>query len=280
MVSESPNRTPAVAPDAVIEPGDLVDYATTANKEHELVRQSGESMVDHAVRAGGALLAAKALVDHGNWLPWLEANFNGSDRTANVYMQISANPQRAADLQEPSLRKALEVVSVPPPTVHVSQNTGENEWYTPPEIIDAAVEVMGGIDLDPASTVKANRIVHAESFYTKADDGLSQTWSGRVWMNPPYEQPWIERFCTKLVDEYNQDNIVEACVLVNNATETNWSQTLAKASNALCQPKGRVRFWHPDRTSAPLQGQEVHYFGEHDTRFRSVFEQFGVTYAR
>ena len=41
---------------------------------------------------------------------------------------------------------------------------------------------MGGIDLDPASSDVANRVVKATQFYSRQDDGFSHEWSGRGWM--------------------------------------------------------------------------------------------------
>lgn len=62
-------------------------------------------------------------------------------------------------------------------------NGNGREWATPPEVFDP-LNAEFRFTLDPcctAATAKAPR------FYTEADDGLKQDWSGeRVFMNPPY----------------------------------------------------------------------------------------------
>lgn len=155
---------------------------------------------------------------------------------------------------------------------HVSHNSGNNEWYTPAEYIDAARQVMGEIDLDPASNPTANTVVNAKVFYTAGDDGLARDWSGNVWMNPPYASELVKQFAAKMARHWRAGDISEAIVLVNNATETEWFRTLIDCATAVAFPHSRVKFWQPNgEPGSPLQGQALIYLGDNPTGFRTAF---------
>ena len=168
--------------------------------------------------------------------------------------------------------------------VHVSNNSGENEWYTPSYIIDAAKEVMGSIDCDPASSDIANKTVQADTYYTIEDNGLLQVWHGNVWLNPPYSQPHIAQFVSAVTSKYASKEFSQACVLVNNATETTWFQELLQDSSAVCFFSKRIKFIDPEGlpSGAPLQGQALLYFGGKKLSFAQAFRDYGVilTHAR
>lgn len=160
---------------------------------------------------------------------------------------------------------------------HVSNNSGENEWYTPKIYIEAARAVMGGIDLDPATSEVANRTVKASTYFTAQDDGLSREWPiGRIWMNPPYSQPLMGQFAEKMAQEIERGS--ESVVLVNNATETVWFQRMASVCTAICFPRGRIRYLTPDGEPAnsPLQGQAIIYSGPNADKFDDEFSKFGL----
>jgi phage N-6-adenine-methyltransferase len=163
---------------------------------------------------------------------------------------------------------------------HVAHNSGNNEWYTPAEYIEAARQVLGAIDLDPASSDIANQAVQAKHYFTAEVDGLAHEWSGRVWMNPPYAGELIGQFTSKLMQHYDEGKIEAAIVLVNNATETKWFQEMAQEASAVCFPRGRVRFLDPNgQPGAPLQGQALLYIGDNVEGFKDAFSQFGVVFS-
>lgn len=150
-----------------------------------------------------------------------------------------------------------------------------NEWYTPAALVDAARQVLGEIDLDVASSAKANETVGAKNFYTVADDGLTKIWRGRVFMNPPYQRRLIEKFVDKLLSS----DFDAAIVLVNAATETKWFSKLAAACDAVCFISGRIKFIQDDGKQAkknPRTGSAVFYFGRDKEKFFEIFGSLGL----
>jgi len=154
--------------------------------------------------------------------------------------------------------------------------TGDNEWYTPVEYIKAAREVMGTIDLDPATSAFGQARIGAANYRTLENDGLSIFWSGNVWLNPPYSQPDISNFIKKAVAEWNAGNINQAINLTNNFTDTTWFHLAESAAALICFTKGRIRFEKPNGPMpGPTQGSVFFYFGSNKNKFREIFGEFG-----
>lgn len=75
-----------------------------------------------------------------------------------------------------------------------TNTTNNDEWITPAYIVEA----LGNFYLDPCSpSIPPNKLT--EIFYTKAEDGLTKAWSGRVWLNPPYGKETF-KWLAKLAD--------------------------------------------------------------------------------
>lgn len=69
----------------------------------------------------------------------------------------------------------------------IQHSSRSDEWHTPPDILEDVRKVLGGIHLDPASSITANRMVMSENIYTRDDNGLLQDWTGSssIYLNPP-----------------------------------------------------------------------------------------------
>ncbi len=217
---------------------------------------------------------------------WTEVVKTHGDNITAAKVQTVVNDWKTIDFEvkeaksNPMFSPDIEVIIEDKKSkAHVSNNSGENEWYTPECYIESAKKVMGNIDLDPASSEIANQTVKANLFYSQEEDGLSKEWFGNVWMNPPYSQPLIFQFIIKLVES---NKINQAIVLVNNGTETQWGQLLLSNSNAVCFHQSRIRFIdkYGNLGQAPLQGQIICYIGSEVNNFINEFNKYGTIYKK
>lgn len=98
---------------------DLPSIVELANQQHDLAGKAARTAIEHAVVAGRLLVRANIVVKHGEWLPWLKANFNGSARTAQKYMKLAQQFQllptkaKAPSTAHLTIDKALEALAKP-----------------------------------------------------------------------------------------------------------------------------------------------------------------------
>jgi len=167
------------------------------------------------------------------------------------------------------LRYALQIIG---------DSTG-NEWWTPTIYIESVRNVLGEIDLDPASCEEANKIIKAKQIYTEFDKGLKHIWRGRVFMNPPYSanQPFAE----KLRDEYSAGNVTEAIVLLGaHAIETKWFAPYWDYT--LCFTGHRIKFNSPTGAAIAgnIAGSVFIYLGQNGHKFAEEFNKHGFVVRR
>lgn len=154
------------------------------------------------------------------------------------------------------------------------------EYYTPVYILDAAREVLGDFDLDPASCEAAQENVRAMQYYTPEQDGLTQVWRGRVWLNPPYSKTDgksnQELWSQKLLAEYHSGNVTSAILLVKAAFGYKWFEALFDEL-PVCLARERLPFIREDGNDdgESKQGTALFYLGPDKARFYAVFKHIG-----
>lgn len=189
---------------------------------------------------------------------------------------------------------------------NIRHSSKTSEHYTRAPEVELARLVLGGIDLDPASCKEANKVVKAAAFFDERRDGLSVSWHGRVFVNPPGGQLVVPKrtpkddtaaarlrghanhFCTrsqavawwrKLVEEYEERRVTAAVFLGFSLEVAQASQQglerypfrLLPLDCTFCVPRTRLRF----TGNSPSHANLVVYLGPERELFRRVFGSIG-----
>ena len=143
-----------------------------------------------------------------------------------------------------------------------------NDWYTPEFWLKPVWDIFGKIDLDPASSIKANETVNASNIFTIGQNGLKQDWYGKVFLNPPFSSPMLSNFLKKAVKEYESGRVEEMIILTNSGTDTKWSKIITDKST-VAFTIGRISFVRPNGSSvgSTSRGQMYCYMGPNKQKF-------------
>jgi hypothetical protein len=179
------------------------------------------------------------------------------------------------------------------------------EHYTPTEVVEAAREVLGEIDLDPASCEAAQKVVRAAHWIGLPEDGLAvhAGWTGRVFLNPPggtftarrkqktdpkpvtppediaAKEKWgtdsrAVAWWRALAEGYLDGDVTEAIFVGFSIDILQASQGQGETdplSFSICVPRKRLCFGGDQ----PTHGNVIVYLGTQTEKFREVFSRFG-----
>lgn len=160
---------------------------------------------------------------------------------------------------------------------NINQDSGEYEYYTPLSIIEAARRVLGTIDLDPATSMEGNLRIHASKYYTIKDDGLSQVWEGKVWMNHPFSRAGNLLWTQKLIGAYRSGKVHEAICITYAATSEAWFRPLLEYAQCFLYPRTNYYLIDGTKKQGVTKGSVVTYMGMNSLLFAKEFKDLGTT---
>ena len=134
---------------------------------------------------------------------------------------------------------------------HPTSSSHTSEWHTPEWLYRLCLQVLGTIDLDPASSKAAwcnNNLERPVRYFDKETNGLLQDWTGTLFINPPGERTGklVNLFWDKLLRTRQLGNLEHAIFIGFNISllKTTQSSKLASAMEfPICVPKRRIAFY-------------------------------------
>jgi phage N-6-adenine-methyltransferase len=116
-------------------------------------------------------------------------------------------------------------------------SSASDEWETPREFFDA-IDAVFRFTLDVCA---ARNNTKCERYFTKKEDGLSQSWRGVCWMNPPYGRE-IALWVRKAYESSLEAGTVVVCLLPSRTDTRWWHDYVLDHAEGIFFIKGRLKF--------------------------------------
>lgn len=142
--------------------------------------------------------------------------------------------------------------------MNIQHSSRTDRWFTPMHIIKKIHNVLGNIDLDPASEPVAQERIRAKKYLTEA--GESSKWlesPGTVYCNPPGGKRgarsltglfWQQFMATR--DSGLLTHGIFMCFSIEALQSTQRLPCMSIGEFPLCIPKKRIAFDYPDMTTS------------------------------
>ena len=146
----------------------------------------------------------------------------------------------------------------------------------PPEIIVAAIELMGAIDLDPYCINETTTLVPAKTHYGVDAKALELEWGPkrrRVFLTPPAGRAtanWMNKLC----DEYEAGNVGQGVAYLRAALDSPWWERLMVYP--ICIVHRQLRVVAGNHSTTPPWA--VVYLGSNLRGFAEAFSEIGSLY--
>lgn len=133
------------------------------------------------------------------------------------------------------------------PSFKALMSSGKQDWGTPPAFLEwLAVEFGWMPTLDVAAS---DHNAKAQRFFTIEEDGLNQSWSGDVWLNPPFGRKELTAWLCKCREEIEHPVKITGEVLdsiwclIPARTDTKWfHEIVVPTATRIYLLKGRFNF--------------------------------------
>ena len=126
----------------------------------------------------------------------------------------------------------------------------KSDWATPQDFFDKLNEEFH-FTLDVAATQENAK---CEKYFTEQEDGLSQTWEGTVWCNPPYCRQtgkWVKK-----AYEESQAGHCTVVMLLPCRPDVSWFHDYVLGKAEIRFIRGRLKFGG-SKNSAPFPSMIV-----------------------
>jgi hypothetical protein len=177
---------------------------------------------------------------------------------------------------------------------NIRHSSASADWGTPKEIMTLVHDILGTIDLDPASDLEFNKVVQAKRVITKEENSLVADWGGSyekpitIFLNPPSagklpgNKSYAGVYWAKLMDFALTGKMKDAIFLGFSLEQLAVTQNYHErcmCQFTSCVPKRRTKFYkHDSNKISPTHSNIIVYVPgriDQSFRFEHVFSQLG-----